>query len=126
MARTLAAINVNGLTGHKGGRLQKENRVDNVGDLAHPAERVQLGELRMCFDGMHRRLDDAGRAALTLMPSLAYSIASDLVAALKPPFVSEASTDGTCEFACSTRLVVICTTWPLCRFSISAIASCVM
>src|SRR6266513_808322 len=65
-----------------------------------------------------------GATAFTLMPRFAYSIASDLVAALKPPFVSEASTDGTWEFACSIRLVVICTTWPLCRFSISAIAIC--
>jgi hypothetical protein len=40
-----------------------------------------------------------GATAFTLMPDFAYSIASDLVAALKPPFVSEASTDGTWEFA---------------------------
>jgi hypothetical protein len=33
-----------------------------------------------------------GATAFTLMPSFAYSIASDLVAALKPPLVSEAST----------------------------------
>ena len=33
--------------------------------------------------------------AFTRIPRLAYSIASDLVAALRPPFVSEASTDGT-------------------------------
>src|SRR3984885_10802340 len=39
-----------------------------------------------------------GATAFTLIPSLAYSIASDLVAALKPPFVSDASTDGTWEF----------------------------
>ena len=47
------------------------------------------------------------------MPRFAYSIASDLVAAFRPPFVSEASTDGTPAIAWSTRLVVICTTWPL-------------
>src|SRR5467141_3953144 len=52
-----------------------------------------------------------GAIAFTLMPTFAYSIASDLVAALNPPLVSEASTDGTLEFACSIRLVVICTTW---------------
>src|SRR5216684_1015807 len=48
-----------------------------------------------------------GATAFTLMPRFAYSIASDLVAALKPPFVSEASTDGTWEFACSIRLGIL-------------------
>jgi hypothetical protein len=43
------------------GRLQIEDRADDVADLAHASERVQLGQLRMCFDGMHWRLDDAGR-----------------------------------------------------------------
>ena len=36
-----------------------------------------------------------GDTAFTRMPRLAYSIASDLVAAFRPPLVSEASTDGT-------------------------------
>ena len=44
------------------------------------------------------------------MPRFAYSIASDLVAAFKLPFVSDASTDGMPAIAWSTRLVVICTT----------------
>ena len=48
------------------------------------------------------------------------------MAALSPPLVSDASTDGTLELAWSTRLVVIWTTWPLPCFSISAMASCVM
>ena len=61
MARTLAAIDVNGLARHEARRFQIEDRVHDVRYLAHPAKRVQLGELRMCFDGMHRRLDDAGR-----------------------------------------------------------------
>ena len=36
-----------------------------------------------------------GETAFTRMPRLAYSMASDLVAACRPPLVSEASTDGT-------------------------------
>ena len=38
----------------------------------------------------------------------------------------DASTEGTADNAWSTRLVVIWTTWPPPRFSISAMASCVM
>src|SRR6202045_1155247 len=61
VARTLAAIDVNGLPRHEARRFQIEDRAHDLRDLAHPAKRVQLGELRMCFDGMHRRLDDTGR-----------------------------------------------------------------
>src|SRR5476651_557611 len=56
VARALAAIDVNGLACHEARRFQIEDRVHDVRDLAHSAERVQLGELRMRFDGMHRRL----------------------------------------------------------------------
>ena len=61
----------------------------------------------MGFGRMHRRLDDAGRDRVHADARLAYSIASDLVAAFKPPLVSEASTDGTLLLAWSTRLVVM-------------------
>src|SRR5215204_4443441 len=61
VAGTLATIDVNGLARHEARRFQIEDRAYDLRDLAHPAKRVQLGELRMCFDGMHRRLDDAGR-----------------------------------------------------------------
>src|SRR5216683_174491 len=61
VARTLAAIDVNGLARHEARRFQIEDGAYDVRDLTHPAKRVQLGELRMCFDGMHWRLDDAGR-----------------------------------------------------------------
>ena len=61
MARTLAAIDVNGLAGHEARGFQIEDRAYDLRDLAHPAKRVQLGELRMRFDRMHRRLDDARR-----------------------------------------------------------------
>lgn len=40
-----------------------------------------------------------GDTAFTRMPAFAYSIASDFVAAFNPPFVSDASTDGTLLFA---------------------------
>src|SRR5215831_4641072 len=50
-----------------------------------------------------------GETAFTRIPRLAYSMASDLVAAFRPPFVSAASTAGTPAMAWSTRLVVICT-----------------
>ena len=40
-----------------------------------------------------------GATALTRMPAFAYSIASDLVTALSPPLVSDASTEGTPRLA---------------------------
>ena len=59
------------------------------------ADRVQGAERRIYLDGMHRRLDGAQRDRVTRIPRLAYSIASDLVAAFRPRFVSGMSTDGT-------------------------------
>ena len=56
------------------------------------------------------------------MPREAYSMASDLVAAASPPLVSAVSTEGALELALSTRVVVMLTTWPWPRFSISATA----
>ena len=53
-------------------------------------------------------------------------MASDLVAAFRPPLVSEASTEGTLLLAWSTRLVVMLTMWPEPCFSISAAARWVM
>ena len=40
-----------------------------------------------------------GETALTRMPREAYSMASDLVAAARPPLVSAVRTDGLLEFA---------------------------
>jgi hypothetical protein len=51
---------------------------------------------------MHRGADDT---ALDRMPRLAYSIASAFVTAFNPPLVSDASADGDCDRAWSTRLV---------------------
>lgn len=53
-------------------------------------------------------------------------MASDFFAAFNPPFVSDASTDGTPLMAWLIRMVVMLTKWPLLFFSISAIANFVM
>ena len=60
MARALPAVDVEGLSGHEGGRFEIEDSVHDVGDLAHSAERVEAAERLMRLDGMHRRFDDAG------------------------------------------------------------------
>src|SRR6266404_3847496 len=60
VARTLAAVDVEGLSGHEAGRFEIEDGVYDVGDLAHSAERVEAAERLMRLDGMHRRLDHAG------------------------------------------------------------------
>jgi hypothetical protein len=62
-----------------------------------------------------------GATALTRMPREAYSTASDLVTAARPPFVSAASAVGSTESARSATLALILTTWPLRCFSISPI-----
>jgi hypothetical protein len=56
--RALAAVDVQDFARHEAGRLEIEDRVDDVGDLTHMADRVQGVELWMRLDGMHRRLDD--------------------------------------------------------------------
>ena len=61
MAGALGAVDVKDCARHKAGRFQVEDRIDDIGDLAHTANRVQRAELRMGLDGMHRRLDDAQR-----------------------------------------------------------------
>ena len=66
-----------------------------------------------------------GETALTRMPREAYSMASDLVAAARPPLVSAVRAAGTLEFAYSAMVAVRLTTWPLPRLSISAMARCV-
>src|ERR1700676_817320 len=59
VARALTTVDVKDFARHEAGRLEVEDRVDDVGDLAHMADRVQSAKLRMRLDGMHRRLDDA-------------------------------------------------------------------
>ena len=51
--------------------------------------------------------------ALTRMPRDAYSIASERVTAASPPLVRAASAAGIVLTACSTRVVLMLTMWPL-------------
>ena len=67
-----------------------------------------------------------GDTAFTRAPVPAYSTASERVAASRPPFVSEARTDGTALSAWSTSDVVMVRTWPAPRSSIGATARPVM
>src|SRR6266436_8422670 len=59
VAGALTTVDVKDFARHKTGSLEVEDRVDDVGDLAHMADRVQPAKLRMRLDGMHRRLYDA-------------------------------------------------------------------
>lgn len=52
-----------------------------------------------------------GATALTRIPRVAYSMASDHDAAFKPPFVTAASTAGKVWVGWSTRLAVMLMTW---------------
>ena len=61
VASALAAIDVKDFAGHEAGPFEVEDRVDDVGDLAQTADRVQGGELCILLDGMHWRLDVARR-----------------------------------------------------------------
>jgi len=124
VAGALASVDVEDFAGHEAGAFEVEDRVDDVGDLAQSADRVQSSELRVLIDGMHWRL--GARRYRVHSDTALSTIASDLVAAFRPPFVNAASTAGKSAMARSTRLVVICTMWPLPCFSISATASCVM
>src|ERR1700736_596828 len=60
VARALPAVDMEGLSGHEARRLEIEDGVHDVDDLAHSADRVQGAELRIGLDRVHRRLDDAG------------------------------------------------------------------
>ena len=96
MTCALAPIDVKDFASHEGCRLEVKDRANDVGDFAHMADGVQGIELRIRVDGVHRRFDDPRRDGVH--PNTApctYSIASDLVAAARPPFVSDASTEGT-------------------------------
>jgi hypothetical protein len=61
MTGALAAIDVKDFTGHEVGRLEVQDRVDDIGHLAHMADRMQGIELRMRPRVMHRGLDDQAR-----------------------------------------------------------------
>ena len=95
MTCALAPIDVKDFASHEGCRLEVKDRANDVGDFAHMADGVQGIKLRIRVDGFIGDLMIPGATAFTLIPRLAYSIASDLVAAARPPFVSDASTEGT-------------------------------
>jgi hypothetical protein len=94
VARALPAVDVQDFARHEAGRLEIEDRFDDVGDFAQTADRVQAASTYVST-GCIGDLMVPGATAFTRIPRFAYSIASDLVAAFRPPFVSEASTDGT-------------------------------
>ena len=62
MTGDLAAVDVQDLAGDERRRLQEEDAVDDVADLADVPNRGELGaEPGVALRRMHRRLDDAGR-----------------------------------------------------------------
>jgi len=93
------------LAGDERGVLQVDDRFNDVVDLPQPTQRVG------CREGFVRRRRCIGvrmtprATALDRMPRSAYSIASAFVTAFNPPLVSDASADGDCDRAWSTRLV---------------------
>jgi hypothetical protein len=89
----LASVDVKDLSGHEMGRLEMEDGIDNIGDFAHMPHRMKRAEDPMKLDRMHRRLDDPERHRIHANSALG------IVAALRPPFVREASTDGTPDMA---------------------------
>src|SRR5262249_42172606 len=61
VAGALAAVDVEDFAGHEARRLEVENRFDNVGDLAHMADRLKSPEGLMGLDRVNRRLHEARR-----------------------------------------------------------------
>src|SRR5216684_57491 len=59
-AGVLTAVDAQDLAGHEGRMLEIEDRLDDIADLAHAANRVELGERLVGRLGVHRCLDDAG------------------------------------------------------------------
>src|SRR5258708_36860886 len=59
MARALAAVNVQKLTGDKCGGFQVEHSLDDVGDRAHSSQGVHASEDGVGVVGVHRSVDNA-------------------------------------------------------------------
>ena|SRR6516165_11714316 len=95
MTCALAAVDVKDFARHEGCRLEVEDRANDVGDLAHMVDGCRASSCAYVSTGCIGDLMMPGATAFTLIPRFAYSIASDLVAAARPPFVSDASTEGT-------------------------------
>jgi len=120
----LTAVDMQDLAGDELRGLEIEDRVDDVRDLAHAADRMNPASMACASGTCMGVLITPGETALTRMPRFAYSMARDRVAAAMPPLVKDVSTDGTLELAWSTRLVVTLAMCPLPDFSISATANC--
>jgi hypothetical protein len=107
VSRALAAVDVQHLAGDERCVLQIKHGVDDVVDLTDPAERMHRRHRVVRGLVVHGCANDAERDRVDRMPRPAYSMASDLVTAFRPPSVSDANADGTAELAWSTRLVEI-------------------
>src|SRR3954449_443963 len=70
MTSTLAAVNVQYLASNKVGRLEVKDCIDDIGDRAHMAHRMQGVELCMRRWMMHRRLYDTERNRVDPNPAL--------------------------------------------------------
>jgi hypothetical protein len=69
MAGALAAVDVEDFAGHEAGPFEVEDRIDDVGNLAQPADWVQVASCAYS-DGMHWRLDGARRHRVHSDPAL--------------------------------------------------------
>ena len=122
----LAAVDVQGLAGDERGSLEVEDRVDDVADLAHPAQRVQGRQALVGRRVVSGVLITPRETAFTRTPCEAYSIASERVTATSPPLVREASADGPRAVRVVDQAGVTLTTWPLPWSTICSIARWVM
>ena len=96
MAGALAAIDVQDLAGDEGRAFQEQHGVDDVAWISPIRPTGCRSARNSCVSGgCIGVLMMPGETAFTRMPLLAYSMASDLVAAFNPPLVNEASADGT-------------------------------
>jgi hypothetical protein len=126
VARALPTVDVKDFARHEAGPFEVEDGLDNGGELAETANRVQGSELSICLDGMHRRLDGAGCDRVHPDTALRILDRERFGRGIQTALRQRREYDGTLAIVWSARLVVICTTWPLPCFSISATASCVM
>src|SRR5580704_16346389 len=59
-AGALSAVDMQYLAGDEGRAFEIEHGIDDIADLAHAPDRMQIAEEFMRFRLMHRRLDHAG------------------------------------------------------------------
>ena len=113
MSGGLAAVDVQGLAGDERRPFEVHDAVDDVADLAHPAQGVYGGQaLYEAGSACICVLITPRETAFTLTPRAAYSMASERVTASSPPLVNDARAAGSALLAWATRLVVTLTMWP--------------